>query len=96
MKKTSFESLADFATDDQIFSLIAKERGKYAAKIPDKAKNPFVSDPLFNELKAITPPHRLWGNPGRGKLPPIVESGPASWTCYKKRAMVRVYQAIKK
>lgn len=96
MEKSSFESLADFATDDQIFRLIAKERGKYAAKIPDKAKNPFASDSLFDELKAITPPHRLWGNPGRGKLPPIVESGPASWTCYKKRATVRVYQAIKK
>lgn len=96
MEKTSFQSLADFATDDRIFRLIAKERGKYAAKIGKNAVNPFASDPLFQELRAMTPPHKLWGNPGRGKLPPKVKTGPASWTCGKRRATVRVCQAIKK
>lgn len=96
MEKKSFESLAEFASEDVIFRLLAKERGKYAAKIGKNAANPFASDPLFQELRAVTPPHKLWGNPGRGKLPPKVWSGPASWTCDKKRAAVRVYQAIKK
>ena len=96
MEKTSFESLAEFASEDVIFRLLAKERGKYAAKIGKNAMNPFASDPLFQELKAMTPPHKLWGNPGRGKLPPKVWSGPASWTCGKRRATVRVSQAIKK
>lgn len=49
MKESSFESLVDFATDDQIFRLIAEERGKYAARIPKKATNPFGSDPLFSK-----------------------------------------------
>ena len=38
MKESSFESLVDFATDDQIFRLIAEERGKYAARIPKKQR----------------------------------------------------------
>ena len=44
----------------------------------------------------MTPPHKLWGNPGRGKLPPLVKTGPASWPCGKRRATVRVCLAIKK
>ena len=96
MEKTSFESLAEFASEDVIFHLVAKERGKYAAKIGKNAENPFASDPLFQELRAMTPPHKLWGNPGRGKLPLKATEGLAVWTYKKRRAAVRVYQAIKK
>ena len=95
MQELPFESLAAYATEDKIIRLIAKERGKYTAKNGGSA-NPFKSDPLFGELKTMTPPHRLWTNPGRGKLPKKANHGLARWTGRKKRASVRVYQAIRK
>lgn len=87
--------MAAFATKDRIIRLLAKERGKYAAK-NGGASNPFGSDPLFFRLRAMTPPHKLWTDPGRGKLPKKASHGLARWTGRKKRAAVRVYQAIKK
>ena len=107
MKK--FESLAAFATEDRIIRLIAKERGKYTAKVPERTSkkkvqegkpmenpsNPFARDNLFNELKSMTPPHRFWACPER-KLPPKADRGLARWTCRKKRASIRIYQAIRK
>jgi len=90
-----FEGLAAFATEDRIIRLVAKERGKYTAKNGGFA-NPFKSDPLFCELRAMTPPHKLWTNPGRGKLPKKASHGLAKWTGRKKRASVRVYQAVRK
>lgn len=90
-----FENLAAFATEDRIIRLIAKERGKYAAK-NGGSSNPFKSDPLFIQLQAMTPPHKLWANPGRGKLPKKASHGLARWTGRKKRASIRVYQAIRK
>ena len=44
----------------------------------------------------MTPPHKLWANPGRGKLPKKASHGLARWTGRKKRASIRVYQAIRK
>ena len=90
-----FENLAAFATEDRIIRLIAKERGKYTAK-NGGSSNPFKSDPLFSQLRAMTPPHKLWTNPGRGKLPKKASHGLARWTGRKKRASIRVYQAIRK
>lgn len=90
-----FEDLAAFATEDRIIRLIAKERGKYAAK-NGGSSNPFKSDPLFSQLREMTPPHKLWTNPGRGKLPKKASHGLARWTGRKKRASIRVYQAIRK
>jgi len=95
MKESPFESLDAFASEDRIIRLIAKERGKYTAK-NGGFSNPFKSDPLFAELRAMTPPHKLWTNPGRGKLPKKASHGLARWTGRKKRASVRVYQAIRK
>ena len=91
----SFESLASFATDDRLYRLVAKERGKYAAKSNGK-DDAFKSDRLFQALKGMTPPHRLWSDPGRGKLPRKADRGIAKWTGKKRRAAVRVYQAIRK
>ena len=90
-----FENLAAFATEDRIIRLIAKERGKYAAK-NGGSSNPFKSDSLFIQLQAMTPPHKLWANPGRGKLPKKASHGLARWTGRKKRASIRVYQAIRR
>lgn len=90
-----YEDLAAFATEDRIIRLIAKERGKYAAK-NGGSSNPFKSDPLFSQLREMTPPHKLWTNPGRGKLPKKASHGLARWTGRKKRASIRVYQAIRK
>lgn len=90
-----FENLAAFATEDRIIRLIAKERGKYTAK-NGGSSNPFKSDPLYGELKTMTPPHRLWANPGRGRLPRKTNHGLAHWTGKKKRASVRVYRSILK
>lgn len=95
MQESPFESLAAFATEDRIIRLIAKERGKYTAK-NGGSSNPFKSDSLFGELRTMTPPHKLWTNPGRGKLPKKASHGLARWTGRKKRASVRVYQAIRK
>lgn len=95
MQALPFEDLAAFATDDMIIRLVSKERGKYAAKISD-TKNPYASDPLFCKVQSMTPPHSLWCNPGRGKLPKKVDHGFAKWTGKKKRPAVRVYQAIRK
>lgn len=90
-----FEDLAAFATEDRIIRLIAKERGKFAAK-NGGSSNPFKSDLLFSQLREMTPPHKLWTNPGRGKLPKKASHGLARWTGRKKRASIRVYQAIRK
>lgn len=90
-----FETLTEFATEDRIISLVAKERGKYTAKNGGSA-NPFRSDPLFIRLRELTPPHKLWSNPGRGKLPKKEDKGLGRWACRKKRASVRVYQAAKR
>lgn len=95
MQETPFENLIDFASEDRIIRLIAKERGKYSAK-SGIGGNPFASDPLFSYLKSITPPHKLWKDPGRGKLPKKADHGLASWTRRKKSASVRVYRAIRK
>ena len=95
MQESLFENLTTFATEDRIIRLIAKERGKYAAK-NGGSPDPFKSDPLFSQLKSITPPHKLWADPGRGKLPKKASYGLARWTSRKKRASVRVYQAIRK
>ena len=95
MAETSFERLVDFATDDRIIRLVAKERGKYAAKNGGTA-DPFCHDPLYREVRAICPPHKLWSDPGRGKLPAKADRGLARWTGRKKRAAIRVRQAIKK
>lgn len=91
----SFESLASFATDDRIIRLVAKERGKYAAKSNGKG-DAFKTDPLFQALKEMTPPHKLWSDPGWGKLPRRSDRGIAKWTGRKRRAAVRVYRAIRK
>jgi hypothetical protein len=91
----SFESLASFATDDRIIRLVAKERGKYTAKSNGKG-DAFKTDPLFLKLKGMTPPHRLWSDPGWGKLPERKDRGIAKWTGRKRRAAVRVYRAIRK
>lgn len=95
MPNLPFENLAAYATEDRIIRLIAKERGKYTAK-NGGTSNPFWTDPLFNELKSMCPPHKLWSDPGRGKLPKKATHGLARWTSRKKRASVRVYQAIRK
>lgn len=95
MPNLPFENLAAYATEDRIIRLIAKERGKYTAK-NGGTSNPFRTDPLFNELKSMCPPHKLWSDPGRGKLPKKATHGLARWTSRKKRASVRVYQAIRK
>ena len=95
MQKHSFETLEEFATDERIFHLIAKERGKFVAKCngdPDA----FASDPLLTKLKPMTPPRKFWSNPGRGKLPKKADHGLAKWTGPKRRATVRISQAIKK
>ena len=89
------ESLVRFATDDRIIRLVAKERGKYAAKSNGKG-DAFKADPLFQALKGMTPPHRLWSDPGQGRLPKRADRGLAKWTGGKKRATVRVLRAVKK
>ncbi|MGN1219657.1 MAG: reverse transcriptase domain-containing protein [Candidatus Cryptobacteroides sp.] len=90
-----FQDLAAFATEDRIIRLVAKERAKYTAK-NGGSPNPFVSDVLYAQIKAMTPPHRLWNNPGRGKLPQRCDHGLARWTCRKKRATARIYRSILK
>lgn len=95
MQEPLFESLTAFATEDRIIRLIAKERGKYVGKTNGET-DAFASDPLFRLIKSMTPPHKLWTDPGRGKLPKKADHGIAKWTGKKKRASVRVYQAIKK
>lgn len=95
MQEPHFDNLAAFATEDRIIRLIAKERGKYVGKTNGEA-DAFASDPLFCLIKSMTPPHKLWTDPGRGKLPKKADHGIAKWTGKKKRASVRVYQAIKK
>lgn len=93
--RNQFEDLGAFATDDRIIRLIAKERAKYTAK-NGGSSSPFRSDVLYCRLKEMTPPHRLWKNPGRGKLPRTSNHGIARWTGRKKRATVRIYRSILK
>ena len=95
MQELPFESLVAFATEDRIIRLIAKERGKCAARRSGTAQKP-DPDSLLARLMEVTPPHRLWADPGRGKLPKKASYGLARWTGKKKRASVRVYRAIMK
>lgn len=88
MQMSSFENLAAYATEDRIIRLIAKERGKYTAKNGGPS-NPFKNDVLFNQIRSMCPPHSLWHNPGRGKLPKKATHGLARWTSRKKRASVQ-------
>ena len=89
----SFESLAQFATTDRIIRLVAKERSKFAAKSNGQSE-PGVRHTLYWEVKAMTPPHRLWNNPGRWKLPKKGEMGIKKWTYRKRAAAVRINTAI--
>jgi len=84
-----FESLGQFATENRIISLIARERGKYASK--DGGSQ---NDKLRNRVLAMTPPHKYWVNPGRGTLPQKADHGLAAWTYRKKSASIRVYRSI--
>ena len=92
---TVVESLASYATDERIITLIAKERGKCAAKCKKPARKLDDSGTLFGQVRAITPPHKEWIHPGRGKLPKKGEKGLAKWTSDKKRATARVLASIK-
>lgn len=95
MQAQPFEDLAAFATEDRIIRLVAKERGKYAAK-GGNDKNRFASDGLYTDVHGMTPKHSLWCNPSRGRLPKKVDHGYAKWSGKKKRPAIRVYLAIRK
>ena len=100
-------SLVQFATPKRIIRLVSKEYAKYVAKKPkpkkkkpedkpQKQEDPFKNDVLYQTLRPMMPPHRLWSNPGRGRLPREAESGPAKWSKRKNNATARIYWAILK
>ena len=91
----NFETLCDYATTDRIIRLVARERGKYAAKSDGKTE-PGKSNTLYWKVKAMTPPHRLWADPGRWKLPKKVDRGIGKWTYSKRAAAIRVLSAIRR
>lgn len=95
MQAQPFVDLASFATEDRISRLVAKERGKYAAK-GGSDKNRFAKDKLYQTVHGMTPKHSLWCKPGRGQLPKRVDHGYAKWSGKKKRPAVRVYLTLKK
>ena len=97
-------SLVQFATSKRIIRLVAKECAKYVAKKPKtkkkdgnqphKQEEPFKNDDLYKALRTMTPPHKLWSDPGRGRLPRDADSGPARWSKRKNNATARIYWAI--
>ena len=86
----------EFASDDAIIRLIAKERGKCACKNARKGKNNVKSpaDPFFRELQSMTPPRSSWINPGQ-KRRTSGEGKVARWTRPKRIASARVYSSIR-
>jgi len=85
-------SFNDFVTKDLIIRLLAKERGKYAAK-----KNSAKSDKLYEELSEMMPPRSQWTNAGASRRPRKREgSGPERWTRRRRLATARAYVSIEK
>ena len=92
---TTFETLSEYATTDRIIRLVARERAKYAAKSNGKSE-PGRKNALYWRVKSMTPPHRLWTDPGRWKLPKKADRGIGKWTYHKRAAAVRCLAAIRR
>lgn len=90
----AIKTLDEFASDSVIIRLLAMERGKYAVKNSETRE---CDDSLYNELKEMMPPRKIWRNPGKKRRPEKSSSnGLASWTHDKKLATSRVLMTILK
>ncbi len=92
-----FKSLIDYATDDVIIRLLAKERGKYVSKKTGKPQHQSQDDPdIWGQLQAIMPPRSIWRNPGKRRRPTSGNNlrGIALWTRKKRLGASRVYVTI--
>ena len=83
------ESLISYATDKRITALVAKERGKCAAKASGKLERR-LRNPVFAKVRSMTPLHSEWCHPGKGRMPKRTDRGLSSWTAGKKRATARI------
>ena len=92
----AFKSISDYATDDVIIRLLAKERGKFAVKNTGRTER--GDDMYINQLKPKMPPHSIWRNPGKNRRPKSGKNlhGIALWTRDKKLSTSRVYVTILK
>ena len=88
------ESLISYATDKRIAALVAKERGKCAAKATGSMERR-LRNPVFQKVRSMTPLHTEWCHPGKGRMPSKPERGLASWTAGKKRATARILAGMK-
>ena len=87
------KSFGEFATDDAIIRLLAKERGKFDVKNHKKRKE--SDNPMYLALKKMLPPRQLWPNPGKVRRPvQPKEQGPEKWTYEKRRAANHAYISI--
>ena len=89
-----FKSISDYATDDVIIRLLAKERGKFTAKNGRKRES---HEQLYQEqLKPMMPPRAIWTNPGKSRRPQSGKNlhGLAAWTGKKRMGKARVYITI--
>lgn len=89
-----FKSICDYATDDVIIRLLAKERGKFTAKNDRKHES---HDRLYlKQLKPMMPPRAIWTNPGKNRRPKSGKNlhGLAAWTGKKRMGKARVYITI--
>ena len=86
------KTFGEYATDDAIIRLLAKERGKFAVK---NKKTKESDHPVYLELKEMLPPRQLWPNPGKSRRPvEPKEQGPEKWTYEKRRAANHAYISI--
>lgn len=86
------QSFGEYATDDAIIRLLAKERGKFAVKNSRRKES---DNPVYLALKEMLPPRNLWPHPGKVRRPVLSEEqGPATKTHEKRRAAHHAYIAI--
>lgn len=84
---------SEFVTDDLIIRLLAKERGKYAAK--KTALKASRKDPLFIKLASMLPSRSKWINAGSFRRPAKPRGeGLEKWTYGKRVATARAYVSI--
>lgn len=86
------KSFGEYATDDAIIRLLAKERGKFAVKNSRRRES---NNPVYMALKEILPPRNLWPHPGKvRRLANLDGQGLVKRTQEKCQATQHAYIAI--
>ena len=91
------KSLGEYATDDAIIRLLAKERGKFAVK---NGRGRESDNPVYLALKEMLPPRNFWPHPGKvrrlAKPDDQVSAGKTRSKCFMSARLIRTGRAEKR